>query len=244
MANLLELNNVCKKYKAFELKNISFNIPSGKIVGFIGRNGAGKTTTLKSIMNLISIDCGSISAFGKDFSKNELELKQRIGFALTEINYYPDTSVKILSEVASKFYKNFDKSYYASLIKEFDIDENKKIKQLSSGMKVKYQLLLALSHNAELLILDEPTSGLDPVSRSEIVEIFQDFVSDGNKSVLFSTHIISDLEKCADEIVYIHKGLIKYTGTIDDFINSYAKLMQKSAPSLEDVMIYIERTGQ
>ena len=221
MNEVLEIINLCKNYKTFSLKNVSFSVEAGEIMGFIGRNGAGKTTTLKSIMNLIHYENGEIKAFGKDMTKNELENKQRIGFALSELNYYPNKTIRQLMNVTKRFYKNFDEKKFEQVCKMFNLNIDKKLEELSSGMKVKYSVAVALSHNAELLILDEPTSGLDPVSRDEVLDIFREIVKSGERAVLFSTHITSDLDKCANSITYIHDGEILYSGKKKDFVNSY-----------------------
>ena len=235
MNEVLKLENVNKKYPTFSLKDVSFAIEPGQIMGFIGRNGAGKTTTLKCIMNLIHFESGKISAFDKDMSENELENKQRIGFALSELNYYPNKTIRQLMSVTKKFYKNFDEQKFNEVCKLFNLDLDKKLEQLSSGMKVKYSVAIALSHHAELLILDEPTSGLDPVSRDEILDIFREIVRSGERAILFSTHITSDLDKCATNITYIHDGEIIYTGTKKGFVNSYLFIKDKSSnKSLKD----------
>ena len=179
MQELLTVQGLCKKYPAFSLKDVSFSVEPGEIMGFIGRNGAGKTTTLKSIMNLVHYDAGYIAAFGKEMSKYELENKQRIGFALSELNYYPNRTIKSLVNVTKRFYKDFDEDKFNEVCRLFNLDVNKKLEELSNGMKVKYSVVIALSHHAELLILDEPTSGLDPVSRDEILDIFREIVTAG-----------------------------------------------------------------
>ena len=228
MNEVLRLENVNKKYPTFSLKDVSFSIEPGQIMGFIGRNGAGKTTTLKCIMNLIHFESGKISAFDKDMTENELENKQRIGFALSELNYYPNKTIRQLMNVTKRFYKNFDEQKFNEVCKLFNLNIDKKLEQLSSGMKVKYSVAIALSHQAELLILDEPTSGLDPVSRDEILDIFREIVRSGERAILFSTHITSDLDKCATNITYIHDGDIVYTGTKKEFVNSYLFVKDKS----------------
>ena len=228
MEEILRLENVVKKYPSFSLKDVSFSIKPGEIMGFIGRNGAGKTTTLKCIMNLIHYENGSIQTFEKDMTENELENKQRIGFALSELNYYPNRTIKQLMNVTKRFYKNFDEKKFEDVCKLFNLDVNKKLEELSSGMKVKYSVAIALSHKAELLILDEPTSGLDPVSREEVLDIFREIVRSGERAILFSTHITSDLDKCASNITYIHDGKIIFTGKKKDFVNSYLFVKDKS----------------
>ena len=228
MTDFLTLEKVNKKYPTFSLKDVSFSIQPGQIMGFIGRNGAGKTTTLKSIMNLIHYDSGKIMAFGTDMKENELANKQRIGFALSELNYYPNKTIRQLMQVTKKFYKNFDDAKFNQVCELFNLNIDKKLEELSSGMKVKYSVAIALSHHAELLILDEPTSGLDPVSRDEILDIFREIVKSGERAILFSTHITSDLDKCASNITYIHDGSIVYTGTKKEFVSSYLFVKDKS----------------
>ena len=218
---ILCVDGLGKTYKTFSLKNVSFKINAGEIMGFIGRNGAGKTTTLKSIMNLLHYEAGTIRAFGIDMKEGELENKQRIGFALSELNYYPNKTIRQLMNVTKRFYKNFNEERFDNACKLFNLDMDKKLEALSSGMKVKFSVAIALSHDAELLILDEPTSGLDPISRDEILDIFRKIVKDGKRAILFSTHITSDLDKCASHITYIHEGEIKFTGDKDTFVNSY-----------------------
>ena len=217
----LKVTNLNKKYPSFSLKNVSFAVKPGEIMGFIGRNGAGKTTTLKSIMNLLHYESGEISAFDLDMTENELENKQRIGFALSELNYYPNRTIRQLMNVTKRFYKNFDEQKFDEVCKLFNLNIDKKLEELSSGMKVKYSVAIALSHKAELLILDEPTSVLDPVSRDEVLDIFREVVRSKERAILFSTHITSDLDKCASNITYIHDGEILYTGTKKDFVASY-----------------------
>ena len=221
MEDILKIEHLCKDYPSFSLKNVSFALKPGEIMGFIGRNGAGKTTTLKSIMNLIHYENGNISAFGLDMTEHELENKQRIGFALSELNYYPNKTIRQIMNVTKRFYKNFDERKFDEMCKLFNLNIDKKLEELSSGMKVKYSVAIALSHNAELLILDEPTSGLDPVSRDEVLDIFREIVKNKDRAILFSTHITSDLDKCASNITYIHDGYILYTGTKKGFVDSY-----------------------
>lgn len=246
MEEVLKVENLCKHYSTFSLNNVSFAIKPGEIMGFIGRNGAGKTTTLKAIMNLIHFEKGSIYAFGEKIIDNELEIKQKIGFSLSEVNYYPNRSIKQLVNIIKKFYINFDEQKFKNLCQMFKLDINKKIEQLSSGMKVKYSLAIALSHDVQLLILDEPTSGLDPVSRDEILDIFRDIVKSGNKAILFSTHITSDLDKCANKITYINNGNIIYSGSKKDFIESYLYVVDESKDSslLNEYFSYKEIDGR
>ena len=219
--SILEVKNITKEYPSFKLDNVSFNIEEGSICGFIGRNGAGKTTTLKGIMGLIHLNSGEIKVFGRDIYEHEAENRQEMGFTLAETMFYPDAKIGTLAKVTSKFYPNWNEDTYIKLCKRFGLEQDKKVKELSTGMKVKYNLAVALSHGAKLLILDEPTSGIDPVSRDEILDIFKMIVKEGKRSILFSTHITSDLDKCADHIVYIKKGKIISSKTKEDFINDY-----------------------
>lgn len=223
----LDIRNVSKKYEHFQLKNVSFQLEKGYIMGFIGSNGAGKTTTIKSILNLIRLDSGEIHIMGKNMGQHEVELKQEIGSAFGDINFYTRSKVKTLTNVIKRFYKNWDDDTYRKYLKKFNLIEDKKISELSTGMKVKYSLALALSHGAKLLILDEPTSGLDPVARDNLLDIFQELVQDGEISILFSTHITSDLEKCADYITFIHNGEIINSAEKEEFVDTYRLLNGK-----------------
>jgi ABC-2 type transport system ATP-binding protein len=217
----LEVKNLNKQYKGFQLKDVSFQLEKGYIMGFIGTNGAGKTTTIKSILNLVHIDSGEIKVLGKSFIEHELELKQEIGYAFGGIDYYTRNKIKTLTNIVKKFYRNWDDEAYYNYLRRFKLDENKKIIELSAGMKVKYSLALALSHGAKLLIFDEPTSGLDPVARNNLLDIFQELVEGGEISILFSTHITSDLEKCADYITFIDNGRIVNSSEKEEFIDTY-----------------------
>ncbi len=218
--SVLTVQNLCKRYPAFTLESVSFTLAPGKITGFIGRNGAGKTTTLKSLMNFVHPDSGAIEFFGKGFAEHELEIKQRIGFVSGGVDYYSKSKIRTITSVTRRFYDRWDDDAYRRYLKQFDLDEAKTPAQLSAGMKVKYALALALSHNAELLILDEPTSGLDPVSRDDLLDVFLG-LRDRGITILFSTHITSDLDKCADNILYIREGRIVADSSLDRFVASY-----------------------
>ena len=212
--NILQVENLSKTYPTFKLDNVSFSLEKGYIMGFIGRNGAGKTTTLKSMLKFVHPESGNVSINGFDIEKDEFAVKNSIGFVSGLDGFYNSKKIKQVTDITKKFFSNWSDETYKNLLEKFNLDENKFIKNLSAGMKVKYQLALAMSHDAKLLILDEPTSGLDPVSRDELVILFQDYVADGEHSILFSTHVISDLEKCADYITYIKKG--KMLDSCDD----------------------------
>lgn len=219
--NILKVENLSKTYPTFKLDNVSFSLEKGYIMGFIGRNGAGKTTTLKSMLKFVHPDSGKVSINGFDIEKDEFSVKNSIGFVSGLDGFYNSKKIKQVTDITKKFFSNWSDETYRNLLEKFNLDENKFIKNLSAGMKVKYQLAIAMSHDARLLILDEPTSGLDPVSRDELVILFQDYVADGEHSILFSTHVISDLEKCADYITYIKKGKILDSCDVVSFKEKY-----------------------
>ena len=206
MENNIELQNVSKKYKDFDLKNISFKVPQGCIVGLIGENGAGKTTTIKSILNITKSE-GTVKIFGKDSVKNEKEIKEEIGVVLDDSFLSDYLTAKHVNSIMKEFYKTWNENKYVSLLKKFNLPTDKLIKDFSSGMKMKLKIATAISHNPKILILDEPTSGLDPVVRNEILDIFRKYIEeDETRSILLSTHITTDLEHISDYIVFIEKG--------------------------------------
>ena len=227
----LEIRNLRKEYDGFTLNNISFDIPVGYIMGFVGENGAGKTTTIKSLLNVVNRDGGTIKIFGKDIDEHEIEIKENIGYVSGD-QFYPKKKLKEITNVYRRFFKRWDEEVYRSYLKEFNLDENKKIEELSKGMSMKYTIALALSHHAELLILDEPTSGLDPVARDNLLEVFQTLVEEGNVSILYSTHITTDLQKCADYITFIQNGELLESCSVDELLEKY-KLVNGSTEALE-----------
>lgn len=221
---MLEIRNMSKRFKNFTLDNISFKLEPGYIMGFIGPNGSGKSTTIKLIMNLMRKDSGEIKVFGKDHIKFEKEIKNRIGFVYDESYFYEDLSILQMKNIVAAFYKEWNNDVFNRYIKNFDLDPKQKIKKLSKGMKMKFSLALALSHNADLIIMDEPTSGLDPVFRREILDILYDVIQDESKSIFFSTHITTDLEKIADYITFINEGKIVFSKSKDEILESYAMI--------------------
>lgn len=221
MDNILEIKKLNKTYNRFKLKNINFELPKGMIMGLIGENGAGKTTTIKSILNIIKIDSGEIKIFDKDSRRYEKEIKEDIGVVLDDSFLSEYLAPVDIDKIMKKIYKNWDKELYFKYLKDFKLPENKISKEFSSGMKMKLKIAVALSHHPKLLILDEPTSGLDPVARNEILDIFQDFIQDEEKSILVSTHITSDLEHIADYITFINEGEILFTKTRDELLENY-----------------------
>ncbi|MBU7006449.1 ABC transporter ATP-binding protein [Phosphitispora fastidiosa] len=221
MDNILEIRNLKKDFGDFALKDISFSLEKGYIMGFIGPNGAGKSTTIKLIMNLIRRDAGEIEVFGLDNREHELTVKERIGFVYDESHYYEELTINEMKRIIARFYKQWDDSIFNKYLREFGLQPDKKIKNLSKGMKMKFSLAAAISHNAELIIMDEPTSGLDPIFRNEILDILRDLLQDENKGVLFSTHITTDLDKAADYITFIHNGELVLTGSKESIIEKY-----------------------
>ncbi len=231
--NALSVLNLNKAYKDFKLDNVSFEIPKGYIMGFIGENGAGKTTTIKSMLNIINKDGGKVLVFNRDIDQEEIAIKKEIGY-ISGDSFYPKKKLKEVTAIYKTFFSSWDEAIYQMYLKQFKLDEDKKIDALSKGMKMKYELSLALSHHAKLLVLDEPTSGLDPVVRDELLEIFQTIVEDGETSILFSTHITSDLDKCADYITFIQNGHIIDSCSKDDFIDKY-RLVNGESDKLQEV---------
>ena len=228
---MLKVVQIAKEYPGFRLHNVSFSVRKGTIMGFIGRNGAGKTTTLKSIMNMVHMTQGRVEFFGLDMAEKEREIKQRVGYAGGAVDYYKKKKIRKLLDITKRFYDSWDDAVCSKYMQLFSLDENKTPAELSQGMKVKLNLAIALSHGAQLLILDEPTSGLDPVSRVELLEIFKYLKTQG-VSILFSTHITSDLDQCADEITYIRQGQIVYSGSMSGFV---------CGKTLEEVMLMHEK---
>lgn len=234
--SIVEVKNLKKEYPSFLLNNVSFSLEAGRITGFAGRNGSGKTTTIKSMLNLIHTNSGEITYFGMSLNGHEAEIKRRIGYSTGTVSWYPRKKLKDIVDVTKSFYPNWDESAYLKYLELFKLDENKTPLELSEGMKVKFNLLLALSHRAEILILDEPTSGLDPFSRDELLDIFMALRDEGI-AIFFSTHIISDLEKCADDIVYISGGKIKAAMSVKDFCATHS--LQNE--SLEQTILRMEK---
>ena len=238
MGIVLSVSKLRKEYPKFVLDDISFEIEEGTIMGLIGRNGAGKTTTIKSILNLIHTSGGSIQYFGMDLAAHEAEIKQQIGYAGGAVDYYKKKKIRKIISVTWQFYTDWDDEAYRKYMELFELDEDKTPSELSEGMKVKLNLVMALSHGAKLLILDEPTSGLDPVSRDELLEVFKLLAGKG-VAILFSTHITSDLDKCADSITYIRKGQLQFSGSMSDYIEECKA--EGIGETLEEIMIHYEK---
>lgn len=241
---VLSVQGLTKRYPRFLLDDVSFQLGRGRIMGLIGKNGAGKSTTLKSMLNLVRPDAGTIEMLGRNFHDHEEGVKQDIGVVLGEIDFYKHKKLADITHVTKRFYRNWDEQAYQRYMETFSLDPQKRVKELSTGMKVKYMIALALSHQAELIILDEPTSGLDPVSRNDLLELFRQLVKSGERSILFSTHITSDLDKCADDITYIKDGKLLKSAEMGAFIRSFDHLKQPGEQelTLEEIMIRTERS--
>ena len=230
MNNILEVSNLSKTFKGFSIDSISFNLPAGAIMGFVGQNGAGKTTTIRLILNMLKRNSGVIKLFGLNNIKSELEIKQNLGVIFDDFFFIETWKIKDIEDAIKEFYKLWDSKLYRQYLDKFNLPSGKMIKDLSRGMKIKLMLAVAMSHNAKLLILDEPTSGLDPVARNELMDIFKEYIANGDRSILFSTHITSDLEKVADYITLIDHGRLFYSGNTNELINSY--LIVRGSPDV------------
>jgi ABC-2 type transport system ATP-binding protein len=229
----LDIKNLSKTYPSFKLDDVSFSIPQGYIMGFIGENGAGKTTTIKSMLNVIKRDSGDIIIFGRNIDEDELAIKSDIGYVSGE-SYYPKKTIREITKVVKRFFTNWDDELYQSLLKRFNLNEKKRIDELSKGMQLKYLITVALSHHAKLLILDEPTSGLDPVARDDLLAVFQSIVENEEASILFSTHITSDVEKVADYVTFIKQGKIIESCTKDNLLDKY-RLVNGTSDELSSI---------
>lgn len=219
--NILTVDKLTKHFKGFSLRNVSFQLPRGYVMGFIGPNGSGKSTTIKLILNLLCKDSGQINVFGLDNLQHELAIKDRIAFVFDENHYYEDLSIGDMARIVASFYKHWEPKAFEKYLKDFDLNPKQTIKQLSKGMKMKFSLAIALSHRAELLIMDEPTAGLDPMVRNELLDILATLIQDERKSVFFSTHITQDLDKIADFVTFINHGKIVLSAPKDDILEKY-----------------------
>ena len=222
MENILEINNLSKSYGDFALKDISFSLPKGYIMGFVGENGSGKTTTIRSILNMAKIDSGKISVFGLDSINDTIAIKERLGVVFDSLYLAEHLNVTQIEQQLKPFYKDWDSKEFFDRIKQFDLPDKKRIGDFSKGMKMKLMITIALSHKAELIILDEPTSGLDPVARDELLDILAEYIEDENRGVLFSTHITADVERIADYVTILHSGKVWFTGEKDELTEKYA----------------------
>ncbi len=244
MENALEIKGLCKQYESFALQNINLTLPRGCVMGFVGENGAGKTTTIKAVLNLISRDAGNIRVLGLDNLKYEREIKERIGVVLEDGSFLNTMDARNIDILMKKAYPKWDTDRFMDYMRKFGIDEHKKIKEYSKGMRVKAGIAAALSHGAELLILDEPTSGLDPVVRDEVLDMFYEFMHD-EAAILMSSHITSDLDKIADYIAFIHQGRILFCEPRDELLDTYGvlKCTSEQLAALEPSAVRATRRG-
>ncbi len=231
MSYALEIEKLCKSYKgsSFALKDVSFNVPSGAIVGFVGRNGAGKSSTINAMLNLIYKNSGTVKFFGKEMTDIDNNIRDDIGVVFDSVNFSGELTVSKLARVLADIYNNWDNDAFENYLERFSLPKNKKIKTFSRGMSMKLSISVALSHKAKLLILDEATAGLDPVAREEVLDVFLEFVESENNSILISSHISSDLEKIADYITFIDNGEIILFEKKDTLIYDYGIARMKQA---------------
>ncbi|WP_368654930.1 ABC transporter ATP-binding protein [Ornithinibacillus sp. 4-3] len=246
MSNIIEFKNVTKRFKDFSIENINLQIKQGYVTGFIGANGAGKSTTMKLMMNLLQPDVGEISVFGLDYAKHEKEIKERMGFVYDSNVFYENLNLKDIRKIVAPSYKKWSDKQFYDYIKQFELPLNKAIKTFSKGMQMKASLAMALSHDAEFIMMDEPTAGLDPVFRRELLDILQDIMKDGRRTLFFSTHVTSDIERIADYIAFIQKGKILFNDSIDDVQERYALVKGSTTllnRDIEKSFIKIERSS-
>ena len=222
--NVIELNNVVKDYGDFKLDNISFTVPRGSVCGFIGQNGAGKTTTIRIMLDVIRADSGKIKLFGEDIKGNAPRLREDIGVVYDEMGFHEFMTGKDINIMMKHIYKNWDEKVFFDYLKKFSLPSKKKCGDFSRGMRMKLQIAVALSHNAKLLVMDEPTAGLDPIVRNEILDIFREFVLEEDHSIFISSHITGDLEKIADEVVFIDGGKVFLQGNKDEILEKHGIL--------------------
>ena len=250
MENILELQQVSKTFPKsnFTLKNVTFSLPYGAILGFVGENGAGKTTTIGCILNTITKDSGTVKLFGQEMLDADTILREKIGVVYDGDNFPPYWTARQLSEVMEGLYTQWDNSLFQKYLEDFQLPAKQKIKHYSRGMTMKLAIAAALAHHPELLILDEATSGLDPIMRDEMLDVFMEFVQEENHSILLSSHITSDLEKVADYITFIHNGKLIMTVSKNDLVYNYAVMRCKESQFLtldpKDILAYRKRDFQ
>lgn len=236
----LQVEHLCKSYDGFALQDVSFALPKGSVMGFIGENGAGKTTVIKAILGMIRRESGTIRLFGKEQSGDMLDAKQEIGVVFDGSNFHDPIRPVDIAAMMGKIYKNWDDALFQKYLAEFKIPAGKQFKEFSRGMKMKLSIATAISHHPKLLILDEATSGLDPIVRDEILDVFFDLIQDEERSILMSSHITSDLEKIADYITFIHEGHILLCEEKDRMLEDYRIIKcsreQAAAVAKEDIV--------
>ncbi|MBR6896806.1 MAG: ABC transporter ATP-binding protein [Lachnospiraceae bacterium] len=227
--NVIELSHVSKDYGDFKLDDVSFSVPEGSVCGFIGQNGAGKTTTINLILDVIRRDAGEIRLFGKSIDEGSAALREDIGVVFDEMGFHEFMTGRDINIMMKNIYKNWDEQVFFDNLKRFSLPSKKKCGDFSRGMRMKLQIAVALSHNAKLLVMDEPTSGLDPIVRNEMINIFREYVVREDHTILLSSHITGDLEKIADEVVFINGGRIVLAGNKDDILERHGLLKCKKS---------------
>lgn len=233
--NIIHLKDIEKKRGDFLLQIKDLAIPKGYITGFIGENGAGKTTTMSLIMNCIHADTGSVEVFGKEIASNEVAIKEQIGYVGAQTGYPKEAKLKHIKSMVAPFYPAWDEKLFQSYIKRFNINMQKKYKELSTGKQKQFALIMALSHHPKLILLDEPTANLDPIAREEILELIREHMQDEEVTTFYSTHITSDLEKAADYILYMHNGKIKFYGEKQTIEDTYCIVTSKKELFTEEM---------
>jgi ABC-2 type transport system ATP-binding protein len=242
MKNVIELKNVEKDYGDFKLDNVSFSVPEGSVCGFIGQNGAGKTTTIKLMLDVIRADHGEIFLFGEDIKKDSARLREDVGVVFDEMGFHEFMTGRDINIMMKNIYQKWDEAVFFDYLKRFSLPAKKKCGAFSRGMRMKLQIAVALSHHARLLVMDEPTSGLDPIVRNEMLKIFREFVAEKDHTILISSHITGDIEKLADEVVFIDGGKIVLKGKKKEILKKQYPVLEN--PSLEDIMLfYVNQAG-
>ncbi len=232
--NAIDVQHLTKRFDGFTLGDVSFSVPKGSIMGFIGQNGSGKTTSIRCMLNLLRYDEGSISLLGKDVRTHEREVKAQLSAVFDEIPFHDSLTPAQLSTVLSYLFEEWDEALFYQYLERFSLPKKRKVGDLSKGMKMKLQIAAALSHNARLMIMDEPTTGLDPVVRNEILDIFLEYMQDEEHSILLSSHITTDLDKIADYVTFIHNGKLLLTGNKDELTTQHA-IMRCKAAEFQDI---------
>ena len=225
--NVIELKDVVKDYGDFKLDQVSFAVPEGSVCGFIGQNGAGKTTTINLILDVIKKDAGEVLLFGQSVDGKSASLREDVGVVFDEMGFHDFMTGKDINIMMKNIYKNWDEKVFFDYLKKFSLPSRKPCGKFSRGMRMKLQIAVALSHHAKMLIMDEPTSGLDPIVRNEMINIFREFVVEEDHTILLSSHITGDLEKIADEVVFIDGGRIVLSGNKDEILEKHGILKCK-----------------
>jgi ABC-2 type transport system ATP-binding protein len=241
MENILEIKNLRKRFKGFALDGISLSLPQGYILGLIGPNGAGKTTTIKILMNMVKRNGGEVQVFGLDPQRNANQIKNKVGYLGEEQYFYGNKTVSWTGKFVSTFYDNWDTNAFQSLLNNFEISRTKKTRELSKGMKVRFSLAMALSHNPELLILDEPTAGLDPVIRREVLELLRNKSKNEGKSVIISSHITDDIMRTADLVAFLIEGKIALASEKDELLSNWKRIHYKKGALDGDIVNSLTR---